>query len=383
MRVRVLEARERIGGRISTYHPADGGPGVELGAQVVHGPRNVLHEVLPGMRPVSRSGRTGVVLDGVGRSMGALARMPDPPWLLDARLAVADVGDVSLSSWRKENFGPGPGDEVTAEWVRQNWAADPEVLSAGGMAAALRDDGARGDGDFLPEGGFDQLPAALAEGLLDSGVVTTGCPVREVSTTAQGVAVHTDLRRMAPSAVVVTVPPAVVAAGDLRISELSAAKQAALSRLASGDGCCAVLTGDRPAEESAVVFDADGTGGFVRCVADRPEVLIVAKGRAADRLRAALSRPARLTALLDAAFPQMSGARFVPASIADWGRDPWSAGVFSTSLVGAGAAARDWAAPVGNRIFFAGEATYARPARVHGALESGLRAAEQVLEVWG
>lgn len=387
MRVRVLEARERIGGRISTYHPADGGPGLELGAQVVHGPRNVLHSVLPDLRPVSRSGRTGVVLNGVGRPLGALARMPDPPWLLDARLAVADVGDVTLSSWQQENFAPGrrpePGSEVTAEWVRQNWAADPDVLSAGGMADALRDDAGLGDGDFLPEGGFDRLPAVLAEELLDAGVVSTGCPVREIEATTQGVEIATDLRRMTPTAVVVTVPPAVVAAGDLRISGLSAAKEAALPGLAPGDGCCVVLSADRPATETAVVFDADGTGGYLRCTKDRPEVLIVAKGRAAGRLRAALSHPARLTALLHTAFPQLSGTAFVSASVADWGRDPWSAGAFATCLVGARAAARDWAEPVGNRIFFAGEATCARPSRVHGALFSGLRAAEQVLEVWG
>jgi monoamine oxidase len=388
MRVRVLEARERIGGRISTYHPADGGPGLELGAQVVHGPRNMLHEVLPDMmRPVSRSGRARVVLNGVGRPLGALARMPDPPWLLDARLAVAEVGDVTLSSWQQENFAPRPGPkqggEVTAEWVRQNWAADPDELSAGGMAEALRDDGALGAGDFLPEGGFDRLPAALAEDLLDADVITTDCPVREISTTTQGVEIATDLQRMTPTAVIVTVPPGVVAAGDLRISGLPAPKQSALPKLTPGDGCCVVLTADRPAPETAVVFDADGTGGYLRCTEDRPEVLIVTKGRAAARLRAALSRPAQLTALLHTAFPQLSGAAYAPASIADWGRDPWAAGAFATCLVGARAAALSWAEPIGNRIFFAGEATCARPSRVHGALISGVRAAEQVLEVWG
>jgi len=176
-----------------------------------------------------------------------------------------------------------------------------------------------------------------------------------------------------------------VGSGALHISGLPRAKRAALPALASGDGCCAAVTLGRCAPEDAIVFDADGTGGFLRCVQGRPEVLIVAKGRAAERLRAALTHPTLLKTLLEAAFPWIGPAVVASVSVADWGRDPWSEGVFTTPLVGAGAgtSARAWAAPIGGRIFFAGEATCARPARVHGAFLSGIRAAEQVLEVWG
>ncbi|MEV1206570.1 FAD-dependent oxidoreductase, partial [Microbispora rosea] len=44
--VTVLEARDRVGGRVRTHRPSDGGPAMELGAQVVHGDRNPVWDVL-------------------------------------------------------------------------------------------------------------------------------------------------------------------------------------------------------------------------------------------------------------------------------------------------------------------------------------------------
>jgi monoamine oxidase len=74
-------------------------------------------------------------------------------------------------------------------------------------------------------------------------------------------------------------------------------------------------------------------------------------------------------------------------AVADWGAEPWSAGAFSYPAVGALWAGPAWAAPLSNTIFFAGEATNStNPAAgtpsVHGALQSGLRAARELLEVW-
>jgi monoamine oxidase len=68
--------------------------------------------------------------------------------------------------------------------------------------------------------------------------------------------------------------------------------------------------------------------------------------------------------------------------IADWGADPFSRGGYSYPAVGALDAPGVWATSVENTLFFAGEATCGdeHPATVHGAYDSGLRAAEEVLE---
>ena len=181
-------------------------------------------------------------------------------------------------------------------------------------------------------------------------------------------------------AAVITAPPTVIASERLAITPMPERKAAAAHALPSGDGLCVVVTMSVAASESAVVFDADGQSGFVRCAAGRPEVLIVAKAGAAAAVRAAT-----LADLVGRVFPRWTAAEIVAVRIADWGRDPWSAGAFSYPAVDAGWAGPAWAAPVQQTLFFAGEATTAGslPPTVHGALNSGLRAASEIVEAWG
>jgi monoamine oxidase len=78
--------------------------------------------------------------------------------------------------------------------------------------------------------------------------------------------------------------------------------------------------------------------------------------------------------------------RRVPAPAAmvrtSWSTDPYAGGAYSAMVVGAEPAhRRALATPVGDRWFFAGEATSSEhPGTVHGALGTGRRAATQVAE---
>jgi monoamine oxidase len=73
----------------------------------------------------------------------------------------------------------------------------------------------------------------------------------------------------------------------------------------------------------------------------------------------------------------------VGVSITRWGRDPFSRGAYSYVPVGGDEGAYDvLAEPVGNRVFFAGEATNGRLyASVHGAFLSGLREATRIAKL--
>jgi monoamine oxidase len=93
----------------------------------------------------------------------------------------------------------------------------------------------------------------------------------------------------------------------------------------------------------------------------------------------------------DAAEPSLDQGRpptgrRVPAPAAmirtSWSTDPYAGGAYSAMVVGAEPGhRRALAAPVGDRWFFAGEATSnEHPGTVHGALASGRRAAAQVAE---
>lgn len=88
---------------------------------------------------------------------------------------------------------------------------------------------------------------------------------------------------------------------------------------------------------------------------------------------------------LDALFDGAASASFVDSFIQDWGKEPFVKGGYSfpapyTFISAAENAPLDLAAPVGCSLFFAGEATsLEHAATVHGALESGARAAAEII----
>lgn len=72
--------------------------------------------------------------------------------------------------------------------------------------------------------------------------------------------------------------------------------------------------------------------------------------------------------------------RLRPVSMTGWVRDPWTRGAYSYARPGRADARTALAAPVEDRLFFAGEACSVRnPASCHGAWETGVAAAEAVL----
>ncbi len=86
---------------------------------------------------------------------------------------------------------------------------------------------------------------------------------------------------------------------------------------------------------------------------------------------------------LDEAFGGKIASRLFQAGhVADWGTEPYVQGLYSYPMATTTDAHREnLAAPLANRIFFAGEATdlLGHTGTVHGAIESGWRAADQIL----
>jgi monoamine oxidase len=89
-----------------------------------------------------------------------------------------------------------------------------------------------------------------------------------------------------------------------------------------------------------------------------------------DEFRAALARPVRDVPVVGSAMQR-------------WSQMPAFRGAYSYLPVGTGVSARrTLAEPIGGRLFFAGEATHTggEAATVHGAIETGYRAAEELLQ---
>ena len=102
-------------------------------------------------------------------------------------------------------------------------------------------------------------------------------------------------------------------------------------------------------------------------------------GRAAERFEAAPDPIAKAVRELETVFGLGLGGRLLAGRFAGWGTDPWARTGYSYVPPGGTGLRAALAAPVGC-LAFAGEATHvARPATVHGAIESGGRAAAEVL----
>ncbi|MEM6426057.1 MAG: NAD(P)/FAD-dependent oxidoreductase, partial [Cyanobacteria bacterium P01_D01_bin.128] len=83
---------------------------------------------------------------------------------------------------------------------------------------------------------------------------------------------------------------------------------------------------------------------------------------------------------LEQMFERPLADRVVDARFVDWQSDPYAQMAYSYVPVGGAGVRSQLAQPVEQVLFFAGEATHpTRAATVHGALESGIRAAQEIL----
>ncbi len=421
LRVVVLEARPRLGGRIHTERPAGWPSPVELGAEFVHGrPRELIRALAAArVRVVELARRHAFVRRGQIETGSARWRAAQA-WM--DRLPDEDVSFASLL--RRPARTRGLSREVRAMllgFVEGFNAADAERISVTGLNRQTRaSEAEEGDRAFHVPGGYDQLVHHLARPLADiEGALRLGAAVTHVDWGAGGVQVRARatlggvLETLSARAAVVTVPLGVLQArpgspGAIRFAPaLPAGKRAAIDRLAMGN-VVKIAVRFRDPLGSGWSSSIPRNTGFLhlpggaapvwwtfgpepyRCLvgwvagpaADRLAALGASGARGAagsidPRLRAAIGGLARglgtstrelLTAIED-------------ANVVDWAQDPHARGAYSYVPVGGLDAPAALAAPVADCLFFAGEATDTGgdPGTVHAALRSGARAARELL----
>jgi monoamine oxidase len=381
----VLEARDRVGGRICTLRIPGLAP-VELGAQVIHGDRAVTWDVMraAGLEAARLSG-DGDLAVRVGARTYALANLMRagirPPSDIAEQIVRRDGHDRSAARALGEAGIPGLSRAMTHEWLAQIWAADPAELSVEGMRSIGKAWQA-GTGEFVVADGYDRIPRQLAKGL----EVRLGAPVHDVRWQPGDVHVLAGGEPWSAPAAVATVPPAVVAAHGLRFDpDLPAEKMRAAVDIPAGDAVCVVLQLSTPAPAGAWGLVVGTHGGFWQAEAGSVTVRGWMKGPSAAGARALRRDTAAMVDIAAGVIPWLSTDVVRDMHIADWGADPYALGAFSSPRVGSLSDPAIWARPCGSTLFFAGEATCGNrhPGMVHGAIESGVRVAGEVLETLG
>jgi monoamine oxidase len=393
-RVLVLEARDRLGGRVMTHHTPDGP--VELGAEFVHG---AVEETLSVAReaalPLRETDRGAPRVKGASRETAA-----DIFSAMDAVLAHASA-DGPDESFQHLVGRADVAASIKAQClalVEGYHAADPariSVLSLLKNTAADERPGANRQFRFV--GGYDGLVAAIFQ-RIDPGLceVRLSTVVTAVTWGRRRVVVRTSAREeLAAPQLLVTVPLGVLKAGAIAFSPRLADKEDAVGRLEMGDAQRVSLC---LASDAWVAPDRFPPGGFLMTGeppfpvwwVSRPPPFPVVTGWSGGRNARALGQLGG-AARVDAAAFALAAALGADAGRLrqdlrggfshDWLADPFSRGAYSYAGMGGSEAGDELAAPIDGTLFFAGEATESdgQNGTVHGAIASGRRAAKQAL----
>jgi monoamine oxidase len=356
-----------------------------MGAQVIHGKRAatwaIVREAQLRVAAITRSDNFVVRMGGQTRAVADLVRAGvAPPWSVAEELTRRHGEDQAVTEILDRLGVHGRTSAITSEWLAQIWAADPAHLSVGGMQS--REQGMDpAAGEFVVLDGYDAVPRHLATGL----DVRLSAPVASVSWRRGRVRVVAAAHSCLARAAVITVPPAVVAAGGLRVEPaLPSSKQAAAAELQSGDGISVVLRSTMLAPRSEWGLRVDDPGGLWRADSGSPLVRGWVKGPAAGKARRRADTLSWASIAADV-FGWLRRDAVITAHVVDWGIDPLAMGAFSYPRVGARDSAERWAEPVEGTLFFAGEASCSdrHSGLVSGAIVSGIRAADELLAALG
>ena len=382
----VLEARDRVGGRVwsATVEGPLGVAVVERGAEFVLDGYDVQRALCARLGlEVRDTGMTYYVREprgGIGATAEALTAA-------SALLAGVTTGPGIGVPEALDGLDLEPGvREALEARIEMSCAAPLATLSADvithvASVAPLR--------SARVAGGNQQLALRLAAGL--GSVVHLRTPVLGVSHSDLGVVVATDVGEVVADRVVLSVPLPVLADLDVRPA-LPVWKQAAMSRVEYGHAAKLQVALIAPSPTSAVMATTDrywswtlaGSGASggpgpavepaVHCFAGSAPAL-AALG-VADGTQGWLRRLADLR-------PDLS-LDLEGALLTTWSDDPWARGAYSADSVDAEPGDADLLTrPVG-RVHLAGEWTAgAWSGLMEGGLRSGLRAAGEILAVGG
>jgi monoamine oxidase len=376
----MVEARDRLGGRAWTIQTPLGFP-IDLGCGWLHSAdRNVWRELAeqndftidrtppPWSRPVLPLGAPTEEQKDFGRALfefrGATDEFPE------------GVADVPASSFLPPD---GKWNALLGAVSTYYSGAELDRISTRDLAR-FEDTGV----NWRVREGYGTLVSSHAAGL----PVRLGCVVSRIDRSGKRLAVETNSGTLDARSVVVTLPTNVIATSESLFAPALPDKIEAALGLPLGLADKLFLSLDRADEfndESRTFgrMDRMATAAYHFRPYGRPEIEAYFGGQLARELEAGGQGAfldfalGELTAIFGADFAR----RVKPLGGHRWGADPFALGSYSYALPGRADDRAALAAPVEDRIFFAGEACSRDSySTAHGAYETGIRAAENALE---
>jgi monoamine oxidase len=413
--VTIIEARDRIGGRVHTVRDESLNLPIELGAEFVHGKHPALIELLDSSRtPFSDvTERHWFFEDGVishsnefWNKLTALFDLmsKEKPDQTFARFLDSLPNDPETLRAKA----------VATRYVQGFHAADIRHAGVHGLIAANEaEDQVGGHHSFRVPAGYEALLQRLDEEAKEHGAMLhLNAVVREIHWGRNKVEVSCAAgerqQRFAASRAVITLPLGVLQeksktkASVRFVPVLPDEKQRAISDISMGHVVRIVLVFRERFWEG---LDLPGTGaqedlsqlGFIHCpeaaiptwwslLPLRAPVLVgwaggtraekIADMSEAECVSEAVSSLKKIFGVSETSLRKL----LLQSYLHNWNQDPFSRGAYAYLPVDGLEKQQELARPLQNTIFFAGEATsVGHIGTVHGALESGQRAAREIL----
>lgn len=430
--VLILEARERLGGRCWTQHDEASKVPIELGAEFIHGQPPITLSFLKNV--VNVTGDHWCVENGVFRSrneafMEALKVMLNTKLLSDKDISF----ETLFEGYLRHRLSP-HGQAMARMWVEDFSGADPKRASAKATVAEWQElcesktiigKLARyiltknvsipsslnplamwfarsflfaNATHFRPVGGYDALVNLLVSSLddevefeLQSIVHTVKWKRGHVEVT--GLSFGMPFRVTAPQ-VIITLPLGVLQSPDVCFSPPLNEKQQALKLLGVSSAVRVVLEFNEAFwegidkeryQQTAFIHTPNAAFSTLWNIKGTPMLVAWAGGPKAKQLSNQNTANVVHYALesVISVFGEECNARerLISSHYHNWLQDPFSQGTYSYIAVGGQKARAELAAPIQDTLFFAGEATdtEGEASTVAGALQSGIRAAREVL----
>ena len=371
--VTVLEARDRVGGRVWSVPFGDGAI-VERGAEFI----------LPGYEAMEAlATRFGIpmVLKGTpyGRRVPVGGEAVAKADLEDAFTRIADsrMPDAASAADVIAALGLDP----PVEALIRTRVAISNGHPVDDLEASVLDEGASTFGDFdnhTLEGGNMRLADALAAELGDA--VHLSSPVRRVRWSDAEVSVATDRDEIEADAVVVAIPTAPLAEIEFD-PPLEGATAEALRTVTYGQNSKLFLRLRSPAPPSAIMSVAGHFWTYTQLGADGEPAPFVVGYTGTSSAIEALGGSDDVERWIAALLTLRQDLDLDPegALLSSWDDDPWVRGSYSARTISSPLRDDDLARPIGP-LFFAGEHTAGEwHGLMEGALRSGRRAAEQLI----
>ncbi|OMC48170.1 monoamine oxidase [Mycobacterium sp. IS-2888] len=385
--VRVIEARDRIGGRV--YTNRNWGAPLEMGASWIHGTTNN-----PLTELARRAQAQHVPTDYHGWAKLAVdPRLPPLDyhprhWRAFVDQARDDVDGGSLGTAVHAAAADLSESEraqlafFVATEIEDEYAAGADQLSA---KTFDKGDYCSGDQDVVTTG-YDALPRLLADGLQ----IRLNSPVTAIVRRDRSVVVRTKDRSFEGPAAIVTVPLGVLKSGAITFDpRLPDGHAHAIDALGFGVLSKSYFRFSRrtwDAENAFYLYLGTDPGAWAQWFTlPSSSGPIVLAFNAGDRGRAVESSSP--TDLMAGALPvarQLFGDDVSPVDVATsaWSADPYARGAYSFHAPGSGLDdRRQLQEPIGDRVYLAGEAVGVNnPSTVTGAVFSGRYAAGQLMQ---